>query len=88
MFEAPTDMAVTGERLGISLEATHELASLYANLESAIYDESGDFNDGVSLIRRTRATMGRMKRLISLLQDSLGDSVVTDEQVKEAFNVM
>lgn len=81
-------MNVSGERLDISLEATHELATLYDQIEAAMHDESGDFHDGVSLIRRTRAMMGRSRRLISLLQDSLGDCVVTDEQVKEAFNLM
>ena len=82
------EMSVSGERLDLSLEAAHELASLYDQIEAVMYDESGDLNDGVSLIRRTRAMMGRSKRPISLLQDSLGDSVVTDEQVKEAFNLM
>lgn len=82
-----TEMVVAGERLEYSLEAVHELAHLFDEIETAIKEEA-DACSSPALIRRTRAMMTRMQTLIHLLQDSLGDTVVTDEQIKQAFGPM
>ncbi len=74
---------VSGERLEYSLEAAHELASLHEEIATAMHEEA-DFA-GPELIRRTRAMMIRSKALISMLQDSLGDAMVSDDQIKLAF---
>lgn len=83
MLEPLTSMSVSGERLEYSLEAAHELAYLFDAIETAMKEEA-DTCSG-ALLRRTRATMTRMQTLIHLLQDSLGDSVVTDDQIKATF---
>lgn len=78
------DMTVSGERLEYSLEAVHELAHLFDTIETAINEEGEDASNK-GLIRRTRAVMTRTQTLIHLLQGSLGDSVVSDDQIKHAF---